>query len=270
MKRKTGWFFFLGLALIVSFYPSMVIGALHVAELVSPKQPDGSRVDVRVWGDEFYLRAESLDGYTVIRDPETGWICYADLAPDRSDFVSTGIIYRGGGAVQLANRNEQAIVLRLARHLKLPSEIRRQKVEATREALLIPDALEKGLVETEQTAGPAPLIGSVVGLTLLIQFPDESYTISQAEIDNYCNQVGYSNYSNNGSVRDYFYDVSNSLLTYTNYVSAYYTAQHEKDYYTDPEISYGTRARELVHEALVWLDPSFNSVSYTHLRAHET
>jgi len=55
-------------------------------------------------------------------------------------------------------------------------------------------------------------------------------------------------------VRDYYYDVSNGNLTYTNHVTAYYTALHERSYYTDPNIGYGTRARELINEALLWLD----------------
>jgi len=31
-------------------------------------QPDGSRVKVRIWGDEYYQVVESLNGYTLIRD----------------------------------------------------------------------------------------------------------------------------------------------------------------------------------------------------------
>ena len=39
-------------------------------------------------------------------------------------------------------------------------------------------------------------------------------------------------------------------MTYTNTVTAYYTAAHNRSYYTDPTISYGTRARQLIKEAL--------------------
>ena len=45
-------------------------------------------------------------------------------------------------------------------------------------------------------------------------------------------------------------DVSDGKLTYTNVVTAYYTAAHNRAYYTDPAIPYGTRARELIVEAL--------------------
>ena len=38
------------------------------------KQPDGTVVDVKLYGSEFYIRAEGLDGFTLIRDKATNWI----------------------------------------------------------------------------------------------------------------------------------------------------------------------------------------------------
>ena len=81
----------------------------------------------------------------------------------------------------------------------------------------------------------AGTVGTYVGLCLLIEFPDVPATIPQTEVDNYCNQVGYTGFGNNGSVRDYFADVSDGKLTYTNEVTAYYTAAHNRSYYTDPD-----------------------------------
>jgi len=97
-----------------------------------------------------------------------------------------------------------------------------------------------------------------------VEFPDEPHTIPAWEIDNYCNQVGYGGFSNNGSVRDYFSDVSDSNLTYTNFVpAAYYMASHPKTYYEDPNVLYGLRAMELIVEALHDLnDSGFNFAPY--------
>ncbi len=41
-----------------------------MGELFDLRQPDGSLVPVRIWGDEFYRVVESLDGYTLVRDAE--------------------------------------------------------------------------------------------------------------------------------------------------------------------------------------------------------
>jgi M6 family metalloprotease-like protein len=79
--------------------------------------------------------------------------------------------------------------------------------------------------------------------------------ISPSEVDNCCNPPGYSGVGDNGSVRDYYHDVSKGLLTYTNYVpDAYYHALHLKAYYADPNVPYGQRARELIVEALTVLN----------------
>ncbi|MFA6186761.1 MAG: M6 family metalloprotease domain-containing protein [Phycisphaerae bacterium] len=227
-------------------------------------QPDGSAIAVRVWGDEFYIRAETLDGYSLVRDPVSGFICYAEVNNDGSDFISTGTPYTGQSVEQLKDSGRWPLSRGngIKKGLRLKHQAVIEKADKNRHLLgrdkhgrILP-APDSGVFSAapDQANSPAPLLGQVVGLTLLIQFPDVSATISQADIDNYCNQVGYTGYGNNGSVRDYFYDVSNGNLTYTNYVTAYYTAQHNRSYYTDPSISYGIRAKELIKEALLWLD----------------
>ena len=55
------------------------------------RQPDGSKVPVIIWGDEFYQVVEDTDGFTLIRDPASGVICYAELSADGNDLVSTGV-----------------------------------------------------------------------------------------------------------------------------------------------------------------------------------
>ena len=55
-----------------------------VGEVFSQRQPDGTSVNVRTWGDEFYGVVESLDGYTLVRDPDSGATCYAWLSWDET------------------------------------------------------------------------------------------------------------------------------------------------------------------------------------------
>ncbi|MHC4676050.1 MAG: M6 family metalloprotease domain-containing protein [Planctomycetota bacterium] len=226
-----------------------LFAAPYYGDVFKLKQPDGSRVEVKVWGDEFYHRIESLDGHTLVRNSETRWICYAELSSDESELIPTEVIYRGTSIGQAAGLKAQTKVLNLPKHLELKREVIRQKVEQARQQLLrgqFDTAMEaRGEMASESVTGP------VLGLTLLIEFPDEPATIPKAEIENYLNQNGYSNYGNNGSVRDYFHDVSGGLLDYTNYVTDYYMATHNKGYYTDPA---GDRGSELIREALFWLD----------------
>ena len=97
---------------------------------------------------------------------------------------------------------------------------------------------------------PAAPAGDVRGLCLLIQFPDVPATIARTAVDDFCNLPGHTGFGNNGSVRDYFAATSAGRLRYTNIVTRYHTAAHNRAYYTDPTIPYGQRAQELIHEAL--------------------
>jgi len=211
-------------------------------EVFSIRQPDGSIVQARIWGDEFYGVTESLDGYTLIRDPETMYLCYARLSEDGSQLLSTGVRV-GKGPPE---------VLGLSRHLRINHAAAR---------LIIENARNRFDKEILAATGGTPIVvtattGNVEGITILIEFPDEAGTIPRSEVQNYCNQIGYGNYGNNGSIRDYFYDVSWNQLVYTNYVSDYYEAAHDKAYYTDPTIDWGVRSRALATEALNDLNAS--------------
>ena len=132
----------------------------------------------------------------------------------------------------------------LAAHDELPGG--RRWEERRRERRSAVEAAAEGLAAPPQPTA----VGDVTGLCILVQFPDVPGTITQQQVDDFCNQVGYSGFGNNGSVRDYFLEVSEGRLRYRNVVTAYYTAQHDRGYYTDPAIPFGSRARELITEAL--------------------
>ena len=93
-------------------------------------------------------------------------------------------------------------------------------------------------------------IGTFVGLCLLVQFPDVPGTITREEVDAFCNDPGYTGFGNNGSVCDYYRDVSGGRVNYTNLVAPYYTAKHPRSYYTDETVRQPIRAIELITEAL--------------------
>src|SRR6187200_1889398 len=48
-------------------------------------QPDGTPIQLRGWGDQYYAVFETLDGYTVAKNPATGYWEVARLAPDGND-----------------------------------------------------------------------------------------------------------------------------------------------------------------------------------------
>lgn len=119
---------------VVVFVAGNLSAAPHKGEVFRLKQPDGSYVEVKVWGDEFYQRVESLDGYTLVRDGDTGWICYAELSEDKSSFIPTDIIYRRVAVADADSLKSKRTGRKLEKKLKLKKESVRKKAAEARKA----------------------------------------------------------------------------------------------------------------------------------------
>ncbi|MBU8870011.1 MAG: M6 family metalloprotease domain-containing protein [Gemmatimonadales bacterium] len=232
------------LIIMVSLVPALVLGAPSWGDEFTLEQPDGTEVQVRIWGDEFYRVVESLDGFTLVRDSDTGEICYADLSENGRELLSTGFIVGGVSGEDLG----------LDRHLRIDPDAARAIAQSLRDEAAAIERAELATKDAADTPMPSTL-GDVKGILLLIDFSDEPASIPASAVEDYANLPGYTGYGNNGSVRDYFHDVSNGALTYTNFVpTAWFRASKPKSYYDDCDAPYGTRARELVREALTYLN----------------
>lgn len=226
--------FFLSFLVCALLFSLSAVAAPIRGKVMTFKQPNGQPVQVRIWGDEFYQHVESLDGYTLTRDLSTGFICYAELNTNGKDLVSTGIPLGSSAKAGLT----------VEPHIQPSVEVIHQLIATGRARL--------AMKPRDTSAKATPVYrGTAKGLCLIIDFSDDVGTILPAEVDRFCNESGYTGFGNNGSVRDYFYDVSNGNLTYTNAVpTAYYRAKKLKSYYDNPSIDNGPTAEELIKEAL--------------------
>ena len=218
-------------------------------------QPDGSALDVVGWGDQHHATFETLNGYTVVEDPATGFYQYATVSPDGDDLVPTGGRPRhvSPAALGLTPGLRISAEAAKAKAMEPPGlppgrsrweERRRQFKESLRAAAAGPGL---GLAPPQRQT-----VGSFTGLCLLIQFPDVPGTITRQQVEDFCNMPGYTGFGNNGSVRDYFLEVSGGKLDYRNVVAPYYTARHPRAYYTNESIPQPQRARALIKEALAF------------------
>jgi hypothetical protein len=216
-------------------------------EIVTLFNPDGAEVPARAWGDQFAAVFESLDGYTVVEDPETGFFHYATVSADKQELLPEGARV---GTVDNAE-------LDLPKHLRVRPEAVAETVRTNRGP---DDELPRWEIPRDRAAsrggGPAPAppedhtTGDFVGLCLLVEFPDVPGTIPRDEVEAFCNESGYGGFGNNGSVRDYFTEASGGKLTYRNVVTASYRAKYPRAHYTDETIPQPERAWELIGEAL--------------------
>lgn len=106
---------------------------------------------------------------------------------------------------------------------------------------------------------PAPK-GVVYGLTILVDFSDQSPAFTKAQVEDWLNLRGYDVGGLNGSVRDYFLDVSNGQVDFQNDVVGFYRAKKPKSYY-EAAPDYST-SDELWREILDWIDPMVDFSKY--------
>ncbi len=207
---------------------------------ITVKQPNGEKLALTIEGNTYYAEHRTRDGALVVYDnAKKGW-CYAELSAKGDSLISTGILAGANAPRLAAGKTAQA---------GLSSEAKAVIIKTNRERM-------QGHAHTFTKSAPqslAPVTGSVKGLTVMIQFPDQAGTMTATQIGNFLNGLTYTEFGNAQSVRGYFKSVSAGKLDYTNVVPAYYTAKKNKSYYTDPNQPFGSRAEELIGEALAAL-----------------
>jgi M6 family metalloprotease-like protein len=239
--------------------------AAPFARQFSFTQPDGIQIQLWGRGDEFHAEFETLDGYTVLFVPEDQAYYYARRSADGNSLESSGIPV-GAGALP---------ALPLEPHVRIAPAAAHRTIQANRQAWDQQARLserwsklkaQNSLDHRAAPLGPPvrPTLGAKCGLTLLVDFEDEPATIPQEEIFNFLNGEGYTGYGNNGSVKQYFWDVSNGKLLFTNVVTAYVripNSIHPRSYYNDVSRSAGERGARLVYDALQLLkdQPQFTN-----------
>jgi M6 family metalloprotease-like protein len=215
------------------------MSAIFGERLLYPQEA-GPDVQLVVWGDEFYARRETTSGYTVVFDQELGLYCYAQL--DQGRFRSTRVPITKPPPGVPPHLNEWSLV-------------RRDRVAVRSRALLPPTAAADP--DVELTFGPEGgllrgrklLRGTVRGLTILVQFPDQTSSVTTSQVEALLNQAGYTLDGNRGSVRDFWLTMSHGKLDYSNDVIGPVTLSRPMSSYFVPEDT-PAPAAPLIGEAL--------------------
>jgi M6 family metalloprotease-like protein len=244
-------------------------------ERIEFTQPDGTVLQLRVFGDEFYAETRTLDGYTVFFDPATKTYFYAMRSPDGNEFISSGILAGIGnppaGVPKRLSINQQSKRGKIRRNIEADdSETMRSERWKVIKENKRKNRAARGRTQTTAIHGAPASAGAKqgsassallsppsnettgvrVGLTILVEFPSVPGAIPQQDVDNYCNKPGYTGFGNNGSVFDYFYAQSGGKLRYYNQVTSYVMAPQPKTYYNDTTKSSGYCGRLLLNDIL--------------------
>jgi M6 family metalloprotease-like protein len=227
-------------------------------------QPNGMHLVLRVYGDEFYARTTTDDGYTVVFDAADQTYYYATMAADGKSLISLGVAADqpppAGLAKHLKEPKETASAVRAAniqilapdRAANWRARVKAVQLQRSRAAGLAPAGELATAGEIAAAALAAPITGARVGLMILVQFPDDpetpeidpvNFPATQAKIDRFCNEIAYTDDGNTGSIRDYFSDQSNGLLTHTQLVTAIVTLPHPRSFYNWSDYPTNTQLR---------------------------
>lgn len=120
-------------------------------------------------------------------------------------------------------------------------------------------ALMKTTAVTIKSHYAAPK-GKIYSLTLLVDFSDQAAPVTVSEVEDWLNKEGFNKDGCNGSVRDYYLDVSNGQLDLTNEVYGWYRAKHPKSWYEGLNGYSGSDS--LMKEVFEYFDPQVDFSRY--------
>ncbi len=198
---------------------------------VTTTQPDGTKIEVFLRGDENYHWAETVDGYTLLRDKENFWT-FAECDAKGNVQAST---MRFMGNTDIAY--EKGIRTKLQPTFSLDNTQKKQ-----------PNKI--GNLQVESTF---PSTGKRNLLMLLVCYNGETPTFSQSDFNNYMNQ---KNYKGIGSFRDYYLEASGGLLDIETTVTPWITLSHTFSYYGSDG------AIDMILEALDQIEGSIDLSKY--------
>jgi M6 family metalloprotease-like protein len=238
------------------FLPS-TLHAAPFAKNFQFTQPDRTQITLWGEGDEFHAVFETTTGYTVIFDPQQNAYFFAKRSADGKSLQSTGVASHHQPPPSLGKheRMDGDAAAHIAREKRkkwdTDTELSRRWSRLKAQTLGTPmTAEESGVLPSPPSTATT---GAKVGLTLLIDFPDVPATIPKENIDAFLNGDSYTGYNNNGSVKQYFSDVSNATLSYTNVATIYVRMTQPKSYYNDTTKDCGAQGRLLINDALAIL-----------------
>ena len=194
-----------------------------VGETLIFGQKVGGNVPLVVYGDEFYARYETTEGYTVLYDLDFGCYCYAQVIDGQ--LVSTG--------TPISKRPPYE----LRKHLRNSKRIRNDEFKSRYQTLRPPEPVGESRIM--RTLGPNNGLltgrqvnkGNVRGLTILVEFSDLSCEVGTDEVLAMLNNENYNAHGNFCSVRQYYRLMSNGTLDYSNDVFGPVKLSKQQSYY---------------------------------------
>ena len=195
-------------------------------------QPNGEEITLIMQGDEFVKFAQTLDGYTLLYNTE-GYFCYAQK--NEQGNIEPSVFYAED--ISKRNANVSNMLAKTSKELRFSSAQMSMYLQI------------REMVQHESENSKDNTTGVRKLLVILMQFSNKSFIKNQEDFDNLFNQIKYTEYGANGSVKDFFLESSYNKLDVQTTVAGPFTAAHNHAYYGNGFGSARDLAREGVYAA---------------------
>ncbi len=215
---------------------------------ISVKQSDKSLLSLFLKGDEKVNWAKTTDGFTLLK-AKNGDFVYA-ISDSKGGITPSNIIAHNEGA---RNSEELNFIKTLDNNLFFSSEQLRtlKQIWEYKKSPDFQNALN--LAKTTQR--------QLKILVLLVEYPDRLFVNNAQYFDNLFNQVGYNEYGNEGSVKDYFNASTYGNVTISAGVYGPFMASAGCASYCY-QATGNLGAQNLLNEAINLADPTVNFADY--------
>jgi len=199
--KKTFWHHIFLLVVITSC-PCRVYGVPAPRQMLTVTQPDGTKLDLKLIGDEFFHYALSSDGYVLVSDGN-GFYNYGVQDSTGSIKASSRIARNADKRTDTDRAFLKTIkpgLIFSERQIGAAIKNRTQRVSTSISASRSAKASITGLINNY------PTVGSPKSLVILVNFSDVSFKSSNTATlySNMLNQEGYDDGRQIGSASDYF------------------------------------------------------------------
>lgn len=208
----------LAVAVVLCGWDALAVPACPQPALL--RQPDGTAFLARRVGDERENYTETAEGYTIVRDADSGFWFYA--------VERDGRLGKSSHHVSKVSPD----TLHFRKHLR-PGKLSAGKKGSGAEKQLARSTVAAAKLSAGQSVSrePVPSAVSVRNLVILARFPEHIVFVSQGQFDDLFNEPGYSAEGAVGSVRDYYLDVSASQLTVDSTVADWVVLPRSESFY---------------------------------------
>ena len=233
MKKYISYCLFLFVLLLIDTNNLFAVPAVPYPITVT--QPDGSTLQIRLKGDEFFRYKTTLDGY-LLEENNEGFFVYAQL-DDEKNIIATNVRATDNNS-RTAGENQF-----------LKTQKKNPDLTPVNQQMRVQRVAKSPSSEVQQKA--FPLNGSPKSLVILVNFSNKSFVVAnpQEAFTNMLNQEGYSENGGTGSARDYFISSSMGLFTPRFDVTGPYNLPNDMEYYGKNSGGDDVRPRQMIIDA---------------------